>query len=90
VVRTLDAASELAFFALECERLGATWFGARVLARYCERSDDHVPASLLAVYRGQHALTRALIALRRIDDSEPADWPRWRAKCDDYPARATA
>jgi aminoglycoside phosphotransferase family enzyme len=88
-LRTLDAASELAFFALECDRLGATWFADRVFARYAERCSDRVPASLVELYRGQHALTRALIALRHVDDAEPSDQPRWRAKADDYLARAT-
>jgi aminoglycoside phosphotransferase family enzyme len=86
-LRTLDAASELAFFALECDRIGAAWFGDRVFARYAERCGDSVPASLVALYRGQHALTRALIAVRHVDDAEPAARPRWRAKADDYLAR---
>ena len=89
-LRTLDAASELAFFALECERLGAAWFGERVLARYGERAGDDPPVVLHALYRAEHAMTRALIALRRLDDAEPADRARWRAKADDYLARAAA
>ena len=87
-LRTLDAASELAFFALECERLGATWFGRRVVARYAERTNDHAPASILAIYRAQHASTRALIALRRVDDAPPTDQARWCAKANDYLAHA--
>ena len=83
-LRTLDAASELAFFALECERLGASWFGERVLAGYAERADDRPPPALLALYRLEHATTRALIALRRLDDAPPADAARWRAKADAY------
>jgi len=83
-LRMLDAASELAFFALECARLRATWFGNRVLARYVERSGDRVPPAVVALYRNRHALTRALIALRHIDDAEPAAQPRWRAKADEY------
>ncbi|HSN29557.1 MAG TPA: hypothetical protein VLT45_24885 [Kofleriaceae bacterium] len=87
-LRTLDAASELAFFALECERLDATWFGERVRVRYAERSGDRIPFELAALYRAHHALTRALIALRHVDDAEPAQQPRWTAKCNDYLARA--
>jgi aminoglycoside phosphotransferase family enzyme len=83
-LRMLDAVSELEFFALECERLRATWFGNRVLARYAERSGDRAPPAVVALYRNQHALTRALIALRHLDDAEPAAWPRWRAKADEY------
>ncbi|HTR53565.1 MAG TPA: hypothetical protein VMJ10_22885 [Kofleriaceae bacterium] len=87
-LRTLDSASELAFFMLECERLGASWFGDRVFMRYLETTGDAVPGSLVRLYRCHHALTRALIALRHIDDAEPSDRPRWRAKRDDYLARA--
>jgi aminoglycoside phosphotransferase family enzyme len=87
-LRTLDAASELAFFALECERLGAGWFADRVWARYSERTGDRPPAAIVELYRGQHALTRALIALRHVEDAEPALHPRWRAKAADYLSRA--
>jgi len=86
-LRMLDAASELAFFALECERLRAPWFGGRVFARYLERARDRVPPALVALYRGQHALTRALIALRRLDDASPADRTRWSSKALDYLSR---
>jgi aminoglycoside phosphotransferase family enzyme len=89
-LRTLDAASELAFFALECDRLGATWFADRVFARYCERCSDRVAASLVELYRGQHALTRAVIALRPVDTVEAPDRLRWREKAADYLARAFA
>lgn len=84
----LDAASELTFLALECERLDAAWFGERVFARYVECTGDHVPGALVRLYRAHHALTRAVIALRHVDDVEPAGQGRWRAKADDYLARA--
>lgn len=87
-LRTLDAASELAFFALECARLDAGWFADRVVARYAEVSGDRAPAALVELYCGQHALTRAVIALRHVDDAEARDHPRWRAKAADYLARA--
>ena len=87
-LRALDAASELAFFALECERLGAPWFAARVFARYMADAEDHVPGALVVLYRAQHALTRALIALRHIDDAAPETRPKWPAKAADYLARA--
>jgi len=87
-LRTLDAASELAFFTLECDRLDASWFGERVLARYAELTCDPLPPRVIALYRAQHALIRALIALRHVDDVPSADQPRWRAKAGDYLARA--
>jgi aminoglycoside phosphotransferase family enzyme len=87
-LRTLDAASELAFLALECERLDARWFGERVVARYVERTGDHPPAALVALYRTHHALTRALIALRHVADAPAVDRSRWRAKAAGYLDRA--
>ena len=89
-LRTLDAASELAFFALECSRLDAAWFADRVFARYAERAADPVSAALVALYRAHHALTRALLALRHVDDVAPDERPRWRAKAADYLARAVS
>lgn len=89
-LRTLDAVSELAFFALECDRLGATWFAERVVARYAARAGDRTPPELVAFYRGQHALARAVIAVRHVADAPPADHARWRAKGEDYLARALA
>lgn len=83
-LRMLDTASELAFFALECERLGAPWFGERVAERVAERAGDRVPSPLAALYRRQHALTRALLALRHTDDAPAAAHPRWRARAADY------
>lgn len=83
-LRRLDAVSELAFFALECERLRAAWFGNRVLARCLERSGDQPPPAIVALYRSQHAMTRALIALRHIDDAPAAEQLRWRARADEY------
>lgn len=87
-LRMMDVGSELSFLALECDRLGAAWFGERVIAHYIERSGDRVPARLIAFYRTQHALTRALIALRHLDDARAPDQARWRTKAGDYLARA--
>lgn len=87
-LRTLDAASELAFFTLECDRLGARWFADRVVARYARDTGDTAPPPLVALYVTQHALARALIALRHLDDARPADHPRWHTRAADYLARA--
>jgi len=86
-LRMMDALSELAFFSLECERLDAGWFGARVSRRYAERTDDPMPPTLVAIYRGYHALTRAVLALRHLDDHPDAE-RRWRDRADDYLRRA--
>jgi aminoglycoside phosphotransferase family enzyme len=88
-LRMLDPASELAFFIMECERLGAAWFGERVLSRYSGRSGDMPPPAILELYGAQHALTRALIAQRHLDDALLTERPRLRERVADYLARAS-
>lgn len=83
-LRTLDAVSELAFFSLECERLGAAWFGARVFAVYRAQTGDRPSPELVALYRAHHALTRALLALRHLDDAKPAEYGKWNARAAYY------
>ncbi len=83
-LRTVDPVSELAFFSLECDRLGASWFGDRVFTRYLEMARDRVGGSLVTLYRRQHALIRALLALRHLDDAAPSDHWRWHEKADQY------
>jgi aminoglycoside phosphotransferase family enzyme len=87
-LRTLDAVSELAFFALECDRLDAGWFGERVLAHYATRSADLASPQVIALYQRQHALTRAVIALRHLDDVPPDQHARWHARAAEYLERA--
>ncbi|MBS1118102.1 MAG: hypothetical protein H6Q90_330 [Deltaproteobacteria bacterium] len=83
-LRTLDTISELAFFALECDRIAAGWFGQRVLSHYEARSGDLVSPQVIALYQRQHAFTRALIALRHLEDAPVAQHPRWYARAADY------
>jgi len=83
-LRMLDAASELSFLALECERLGAPELGARLLAHYRVVTGDDLDPALLALYRSQHACVRALIAARHLDDAPDGDGARWSAKVGEY------
>src|SRR5512138_2193366 len=66
---------------------GPRGFGDRLVAGYLERSGDRVPPALFALYHNQHAVTRALIALRHLDDATHAEQPRWRAAADQYLVR---
>jgi uncharacterized protein len=81
--RILDAASELAFLALECARLGAPEIGAIIWQTYCEETGDSLPERLLAFYKSYHACLRAKIAVWHLRDHEPGDWEKWtgKAKC---------
>jgi len=88
-LRILDPASELSFFSIECDRLGATWVGNQVLEVYQQETGDRVPRALLDLYARQHALTRAKIAVWHLKDTARGDSTRWMKKAVDYLERAS-
>lgn len=77
--RLLDAADELAYLSLECERLGAAPAGRRFFAIYRRVTGDHPPPPLLHFYASFRATLRAKIAIwHNRDDGirEPDKWVR--------------
>jgi aminoglycoside phosphotransferase family enzyme len=83
-LRTLDVASELAFFALECERLGAPEIGDLVLSKCSEETGDAPTPQLLAFYKAYHACIRAQIAVWHLKDDTIGDRASWIAKANQY------
>ncbi|HEX4885325.1 MAG TPA: AAA family ATPase [Casimicrobiaceae bacterium] len=82
-LRTLDSADEIAFLALECERLGAPAVGVTLLQRYRDRCGDSVPDELVGFYRSCRACIRATLAIRHLD--EPVlSRAKWQAQARDY------
>lgn len=82
--RLLDAVDELAFLALECERLGAAGIGAVLFAIYGEITGDRPAAALIDFYKTGRACLRARLAIAHIHELDRADWPKWRAQAVDY------
>jgi uncharacterized protein len=82
--RVLDAVSDLAFLALECERLGASWVSDLILDTYREETGDHPPERLLAFYKSYHACLRAKIAIWRLKDHGVHDWAKWTGRARQY------
>lgn len=82
--RLLDPLDELAYFAMECERLGGPAVGTEVLRRYIAESGDDPGNELLAFYKAYRACLRAKIAIWHIADHELRDTERWRARARDY------
>jgi aminoglycoside phosphotransferase family enzyme len=80
--RLLDPADELAYLALECERLGAPWIGDRLFARYAEVTGDRPDPALLTFYTAFRAYVRGKIAYLHI--REPGDPEPWIAKTCRY------
>ncbi len=83
-LRLLDAASELAFLMLECDRLGGGWAGRAIFEAYARERGDDPPADLVAFYEGQHALVRAKLAAFHLDDPSVGDPPRWIERARSY------
>lgn len=88
--RLLDAASELAFLALECERLGAPRLGALILETVRSETNDHPPDRLMAFYKSFHACLRAKIALWHLKDDHGGNPAKWIAKARTYLQLAAA
>jgi len=83
-LRTLDPADELAFLALECERLGAAALATPILRTYTEITGDDPPPGLFAFYRSYRAGVRARLAIRHLADPAPRDPSKWVAQALAY------
>ena len=83
-LRVLDPLDELAFLALECERLGDSRPGQWFLDTYCDVATDEAPAALLHFYRVYRALRRANIAVRHLDDPTMRDPEGFAARARQY------
>jgi len=83
-LRLLDPADELAFLALECERLGAPSVGERILGAYEELSGDRPDPGLVRFYRDYRAYRRAKIAIWHLRDHPGRDRDKWRRRARRY------
>lgn len=83
-LRTLDAAEELAFLALECERLGAPGLRHVIFAAYAEATGDRPPEPLVDFYQAYHAMVRAKLAAWHLRDPHLRLLPRWPAQARQY------
>jgi hypothetical protein len=63
-----DVLLDVAFLAMDLERLGAPDLADLLIAAYTEFSDEHHPASLAHHYIGYRALVRAKVAWLRVPD----------------------
>ena len=87
-LRTLDAAEEMAFLALECERLGAPQLHEAIFRQYCATAGDAPPHALVSFYKSLHASVRARLAVAHLDEPA-ADTRKWLARGAEYMRLAT-
>lgn len=83
-LRIVDAADELAFLALECERLGMPDLGRVLLLTYGALSGDWPDAGLLHFYQSYRAAVRARIAIQHLDEEKFRYSGQWRRRANDY------
>jgi aminoglycoside phosphotransferase family enzyme len=80
-LRLLDSAAEIAFLALECERLGHSDLAGRVLAYYREYAHDACEADLLEFYRALRAFVRAKVAAWHLEEgTAPETHAEWQKR----------
>jgi aminoglycoside phosphotransferase family enzyme len=87
-LRAVDPLDELAYFALECRRLGAPRFGLRVAVRCMQALGDRKAGAVLRLYTAQRALLRARLAVAHLLDTPVRDPERWRPMAVWYLAAA--
>ena len=76
-LRTVDAAYDLSFLALEFERLGALPMSEQLFRIYTNMEGDHPPEELIHYYQAYHACSRARIALWHMKEEPYRDSPKW-------------
>ena len=82
--RLLDAVDELAYLALECERLGDAALGSHILELYAGASSDTPDAQLVSFYKSHRACLRATLAARHLRDPVVTDPQKWLASARAY------
>jgi aminoglycoside phosphotransferase family enzyme len=75
--RSLDPVEELAYLAMECDRLGAPRIGDKILQGYLEAANDACPSKLIGFYKVFRACLRAKIAVWHTVDHQVQDHQRW-------------
>lgn len=86
--RLLDPVDELAFLAVECERLGAGWIGELAFKHYRERTDDDAGAALVSFYKSLRACMRARLALGHLIEPGAERHSPWFRLAEHYAVMA--
>ncbi|WP_303906123.1 hypothetical protein [Thiohalomonas denitrificans] len=86
--RILDAVDELAYLAVECERLGAAWAGVELLNIYSATTGDQPAPKLIHFYSSFRATLRAKIAIWHNRDDSVSDPDKWVQRAKQYLALA--
>ena len=83
-LRTLDCADEIAFLALDCERLQAPQLAAELLAAYWSCTNDWPPPALVHFYQALRACIRARIAIDHLNEQTFRHSPQWSKRTQEW------
>jgi uncharacterized protein len=83
-LRWSDPFDEVVFLGMECERLGAPWFGQRLLQELSRRLGQAPPHELLQFYRCYRACLRARLSIEHLLDPRPRTPERWPVQAREY------
>ncbi|MDH6258463.1 hypothetical protein [Bradyrhizobium sp. BR13661] len=89
-LRANDALDEVAFLHLECERLGARWFGDAVRQRLARKLHDDPASGIFLFYRIGRAMLRARLSIAHLIDPHPRTPEKWPRLAHAYLALAEA
>lgn len=89
-LRVLDPFDEVAYLALECQRLGAAWIGETFLSAARQTLAAPAPEALISFYRAARALLRARLALAHLTEPEPRTPEKWEPRARQYVGIAEA
>lgn len=90
-LRVLDAADEIAFLAMECERLGVDFATPTLLEAYATHTGEAVTRELVHFYQAMRALQRARLAVRHTwPTRDPERAQHWQSQAESYLQRAEA
>ncbi len=81
--RIQDPADELAYLAMECDRLGAPFINDWIFGTYGDRTSDHPPQALIEFYKCYRAYLRAKIAIWHLDEPEVRDTSKWTRRAEE-------
>jgi uncharacterized protein len=83
-LRMLDPVDELAYLAVECDRLGAPFVEDWIFDAYRRSSGDDPPRALVEFYKCFRAVLRAKIAIWHLDEPLTDSAAKWRARTRQY------
>lgn len=89
-LRQVDPFDELAYLGLECDMLGASWIGPRLVATVASALNDPPHPALVPLYTAHRALVRARLSMAHLLDPWPRSPDKWAPLATGYVGAALA